>query len=90
MEDVPPDRQPILIPHDQLSPETLDALIEEFITRHGAVHGHHETPLATQVAQVKAQLRQGKVVISYDEESESCTIVPVEGRRSPAPPAEDE
>lgn len=74
---------PMFIPHDQLNPETLDALIEEFITRHGAVHGHHETPLATLIAQVKSQLRHGKVLISYDEESESCSIVPAQ--RMPEP-----
>jgi uncharacterized protein len=74
----------MLIPYDQLSPETLDALIEEFITRHGAVHGHDETPLERLIAQVKAQLRQGKVAISYDEEAETCNIVPVERpRRGP-------
>ena len=73
----------MFIPHDQLNPETLDALIEEFITRHGAVHGHHETPLSTLIAQVKSQLRSGKVLISYDEESESCSIV--SAQRPPEP-----
>ena len=64
-----------LIPHDQLLPETLESLIEEFVTRDGAVHGRADTPLATQIDAVQRQLRSGKVVIVFDEASESCTMM---------------
>jgi uncharacterized protein len=64
-----------LIPHDQLRPETLEALVEEFVTRDGAVQGHTDTPLATRMAAVLRQLRSGKVVIVFDEASESCTMM---------------
>jgi hypothetical protein len=39
----------IPVPHGQLRPETLTALIEEFITRDGAVQGHAETPLHVRI-----------------------------------------
>ncbi len=64
-----------LIPHHQLRAETLEALIEEFVTRDGAVHGHADTPLAAQIDAVRRQLESGKVVIVFDEASESCTMM---------------
>ena len=66
----------MIVPHDQLQPETLHALIEEFITRHGAVQGHNDVPMDRMIQQVMAQLKNGKVVIVFDEEDESCSIVP--------------
>ena len=75
----------ITIPHDQLLPDTLQALIEEFVTRAGAVHGHHDTPLNEMIEGVRAQLKSGEAVIVFDEEAETCTIVPREqvGKASP-------
>jgi uncharacterized protein YheU (UPF0270 family) len=66
----------MVIPYDQLQTETLKALIEEFITRHGAVQGHADVPMDRMVEQVMSQLKSGKVVIVFDEEEETCTIVP--------------
>lgn len=64
----------IVVPHEQIEPQTLRALIEEFVTRCGAVHGHGDVALDRQVEDVIRQLRSGMAVIVYDEESESCTI----------------
>ncbi|MFI5378006.1 MAG: YheU family protein [Tepidisphaerales bacterium] len=66
----------IVIPCDRLRAETLDALIEEFVTRDGAVHGHTDTPIERQIAAVRRQLKSGDAVILYDEETESLTILP--------------
>jgi uncharacterized protein YheU (UPF0270 family) len=66
----------MIIPHDALAPDTLDALIEEFVTRDGAVHGHTDTPVPAQIDAVKRLLKSGKAVIMFDEESATCTIVP--------------
>ena len=65
----------MIVPHDALQPDTLAALIEEFITRDGAIHGHRETPPEQMAAQVKKQLERGTALIVYDEESESCSIL---------------
>jgi uncharacterized protein YheU (UPF0270 family) len=73
----------MLIPYDELEPDTLKALIEEFITRHGAVQGHEDVPLERMIEQVLSQLKSGKVVIVFDEEAESCTIVPSREIRQP-------
>ena len=63
--------------------EALRGVIEEFVTRDGAVHGHSETPMSQQVEAVRRQLMMGKAVIVFDEESESCTICLKEDARSP-------
>ena len=65
----------MLIPHDSLEPDTLAALIDEFVTRDGAVHGHRDASAEQMRESVLQQLRAGKVVILYDEDDESCTIV---------------
>lgn len=62
------------MPNDSLRPETLQAVIEDFITRDGAVHGHTDTPLHVQIDLVRRQLRSGKAVIVFDPATESCTI----------------
>ena len=82
----------LIIPPSQLDPQTLNALIEEFITRDGAVHGHRDTPLEQSIAFVRKQLDSGLAQIVYDEESESCTIIGRDQERSspiiPHPPAD--
>ena len=65
----------MFIPHEQLQPDTLYALIEEFVTRDGAVQGHSDTPLATKMQAVLGQLEAGKAVIVFDEENETCTVM---------------
>jgi uncharacterized protein YheU (UPF0270 family) len=72
----------IIIPPDQLDPATLRALIEEFVTRDGAVHGHGDASTDRMAEQVLRQLRDGKVVIVYDEDDETTTIVEAPRRNS--------
>jgi uncharacterized protein len=67
-----------IVPYEQLAPQTLRAMIEEFVTREGAVHGHGDISVEAQVAEVQQQLRAGKVAIVFDHETESCTIRPRE------------
>jgi hypothetical protein len=62
------------IPYDQLSPEALYGVIEQFVSRDGTDYGEIEVPLARKVAQVLAQLKSGKAVIVFDPETESCNI----------------
>lgn len=65
----------MIIPHDQLSPDTLQGLIEEFITRDGTDYGEYEVSLASKVEQVKRQLIRGEVVIVFDPASESVSLL---------------
>ena len=64
----------MIIPHADIAPDTLNALIEEFVTRDGTDYGDIETSTATKVQQVKNQLESKEVFIVYSEEYETCTI----------------
>ena len=65
----------VKIPYNQLSPEALHGVIEEFVTRDGTDYGEVEISLETRVAKVLAQLRSGKAVIVFDQTSETCNIL---------------
>ena len=73
----------MIIPFGKLSPEALEGVIVEFISREGTDTGYTGLDLPDIIDQVKRQLRHGKAVITYDEKTKSCNIKPVEGR----PPA---
>jgi hypothetical protein len=62
------------IPWQNLEPDTLRALIEEFVTRSGTDYGDKEISLETRVHQVQELLRTGKAKIVFDPETESCDI----------------
>jgi len=71
---IPPRMQSpgIRIPPDYLAPETLSAVIEEFVTRDGTdlVEGK------AKIRQVEALLERGEVEIWFDEATRSCNILP--------------
>ncbi|HEB94566.1 MAG TPA: YheU family protein [Gammaproteobacteria bacterium] len=66
----------MLIPHKQLSPDTLNNLIEEFVSRDGTDYGAEEIPFTQKTEQVLRLLQQGEIAILFDEETGSCNIVP--------------
>ena len=66
----------MLIPANQLSTQALRGLIEEFITREGTDYGNTVYSLEDKVAQVERQLQQGDVVIVFNVEENSCTLLP--------------
>ena len=66
----------MLIPYQELQATTLTALIEEFIDREGTDYGELTVSRETMVAQVHQQLSDGRVVICYDDESETCNLIP--------------
>jgi uncharacterized protein YheU (UPF0270 family) len=68
----------MVIPHKRLSPEALLGVIEEFVTREGTDHGGVSVPLHVKVTQVRNQLESGRAVLVYDEETQSCNIIPTE------------
>jgi uncharacterized protein len=63
------------IPYQQLSPEALTGLIEEFITREGTEYGPTEVSRESKIAQVLRQLERGSAVILFDSDNSSCNIV---------------
>ena len=72
----PRNEQGVLIPHDQLSLEALEGLIEEFVTRNGTDNGDTRTTLAENVKMVMGQLDRGEAVIVYDHTTQTANIVP--------------
>jgi uncharacterized protein YheU (UPF0270 family) len=63
----------VLIPYHLLEAETLQRLIEDFVTRDGTDNGD-ETPLTTRVERVRHALRKGQAVIVFDPESQQCQL----------------
>lgn len=63
------------IPYTELSEQALTAIIEEFVTREGTEYGDREVELSTKIEQVRMQLRNGEVKITFDPDSETCTLV---------------
>lgn len=62
----------VTVPYNQLSLVAFQGIIVEFVTRDGTNYGEHEIPLETKINQVLAQLKSGKAVIIFDQETETC------------------
>lgn len=65
------------IPHDQLSPDALRGLIEEFVTRDGT----DLTDAQRSIEKILNALTQGRAVIDFDEEEGTTQILPVDPPR---------
>jgi uncharacterized protein YheU (UPF0270 family) len=65
----------VIVPYDQLKPESLNGVIEEFVTRDGTDYGVVEVSLETKISRVLNQLKSGKAVIVFDNIAETCTIL---------------
>ena len=68
----------MIIPANELSDDTLSAIIEEFVLREGTEYGAIDISLTEKIAQVKLQLAQGIVVLVYSELYETVNIIPKE------------
>ncbi|WP_061706953.1 YheU family protein [Pseudenterobacter timonensis] len=66
----------MIIPWQDLAPETLDNLIESFVLREGTDYGEQERSLEQKVDDVKRQLQRGEVVLVWSELHESVNIMP--------------
>ena len=65
----------ITISYDRLSPEALEAVITDFVTRDATDYGMTEVSLQRKIGQVRKQLTSDKAVIVFDESSRSCNII---------------
>jgi uncharacterized protein len=66
---------PVEVPHAELSPETLRAVIESFVLREGTDYGERDATFDGKVADVMRQLERREAVIVYDAASDSVDIV---------------
>jgi len=73
----------VVVPHTELAPELLRAVIESFVLREGTDYGVTELSLDHKVARVMRQLERGEAQIMFDPDSDSVDIVAVRpaGRR---------
>ena len=62
------------IPVNKLSPEALQGVIEEFISRAGTDYGEIEASPETKFRQVKYKLETGMAVLIFDDETETTNI----------------
>jgi len=67
--------EPVIVPKDRISPESLEELIAEFILREGTDYGAQEITYDTKVRQIHRQLESGDVCIVYDPREDSVSIV---------------
>ena len=66
----------MIIPWQDLDPDTLYSLIESFVLREGTDYGEHERSLEQKVADVKHQLQTGEAVLVWSELHETVNIMP--------------
>ncbi len=65
----------IEVPYDQIPPDTLQRMIQEFVTRDGADWGDVGCTLEDKVEQVLQQLRNRKVKVVFDLTSQTANLV---------------
>ena len=61
------------IPHTKLLPATLQAVVQEFVTRDGT----DSSSVERRVENVLRQLEAGRVELHFDDLSQTSNIVPV-------------
>ncbi len=67
--------KPVEVPHSELAPETLRAVIESFVLREGTDYGAQDVSFERKVADVMRQLDRREAVIFYDPGTDSVDIV---------------
>jgi uncharacterized protein YheU (UPF0270 family) len=63
-----------IIPAERLSPEALEGIIDEFISRDGTDYGAIEATRETKFRQVKNKLEARAAVLIFDDETETTNI----------------
>jgi uncharacterized protein YheU (UPF0270 family) len=71
----PADSGPVEVPHGELAPETLRAVIESFVLREGTDYGERDASFEGKIADVRRQLDRREAVIVYDPISDSIDII---------------
>ncbi|MES3006338.1 MAG: YheU family protein [Pseudomonadota bacterium] len=63
------------IPYEQLAPDTLTAILEEYASREGTDYGDVVYTLEQKVQALRRQLERGDIGITFDAQTETCTLV---------------
>ena len=65
----------MIIPYNELSEAALQALIEDFVTRDGTDYGQVVLSMQEKAEHLLALLKKGELLISYNDELQSCGLV---------------
>lgn len=65
----------MIIPHKQIAPETLHALLESYANRDGTDYGEVELSLEDKVRQLESALERGDIVLCYEEQTDSINLM---------------
>ena len=65
----------LIIPPEKLENSILDNILESYIAREGTDYGEFELDLAQKMEILRPQVKKGEVLIVYDEELESLTLM---------------
>lgn len=64
----------MIIPWQEIDPDTLTNLIEHFVLREGTDYGAQELSMSDKVSHVRQQLQSGDAVIVFSELHETVDI----------------
>ena len=70
------DQEPVFVPYEELSVETLRGVVESFVLREGTEYGSRDFTLEEKLAHVYAQLERREARIVFDPETETIDIIP--------------
>jgi uncharacterized protein len=73
------------VPYEQISPDTLHAMIEEFVTREWSELSDSGYTLDEKVEQVIKQLKDRKAKVVFDLTTETCNIISTLNQRQGNP-----
>ena len=65
----------IIVPPEKISPDALDALIEEFVLRNGTDYGSQEVTLDTKKKQIRLQINSHEIFILFDPQLENTNLL---------------
>ncbi|MBD5769865.1 YheU family protein [Marinomonas colpomeniae] len=65
-----------LIPYDSLSPETLETILDDIVSRDGTDYGEYDLSVAQKRQQALKALGKREAVLLFDTESETIKMIP--------------
>lgn len=67
-----------IVPKEMLSADVLRKIVMEFVSREGTDYGHTSWTLDEKADQVLAQIDRGEVVVTYNDDTETCNLAKYE------------
>ncbi len=68
-------REPVTVPHRELSADALQGVLESFVLREGTDYGEKEYSLDQKIGHVLRQLERGEAQIVFDPNTNSVSVV---------------